>query len=89
MIDGSRAKQKAIYYYIEHNDRMQYKTYRQQGLMIGSAPIEAAHRRVIQQRLKLSGQKWSDQGAQAVANLRRYKHSNAWSILNNMITRAA
>ena len=46
---------------------MQYKTYRQQGLMIDSGPIEVAHRSVIQQRMKLSGQKWSVQGAQAIA----------------------
>lgn len=83
------AKQKAIEYYIEHDDRMQYKTYRQQGLMIGSGPIEAAHRSVIQQRLKLSGQKWSLPGAQAVANLRCYKHSGAWSIVKNIIAAAA
>ncbi|MCB0425665.1 MAG: hypothetical protein KDD13_13600, partial [Mangrovimonas sp.] len=60
--EAKLAKQKAIGYYIEHDDRMQYKTYREQGLMIGSGPIEAAHRSVIQQRLKLSGQKWSIKG---------------------------
>lgn len=47
--EAKLAKQKAIDYYIEHDDRMQYKTYRDQGLMIGSGPIEAAHRSVIQQ----------------------------------------
>ncbi len=83
------AKQKAIDYYVEHDDRMQYKTYREQGLMIGSGPIEAAHRSVIQQRLKLSGQKWSISGAQAVANLRCYKHSGAWDIVKNIIAAAA
>jgi len=83
------AKQKAIDYYIEHDDRMQYRTYAEQGLMIGSGPIEAAHRSVIQQRLKLSGQKWSVPGAQAVANLRCYKHSGAWNMVKNIIANAA
>lgn len=83
------AKQKAIDYYIEHDDRMQYKTYREQGLMVGSGPIEAAHRSVVQQRLKLSGQKWSVSGAQAVANLRCYKHSGAWNIVKKIIAAAA
>jgi len=53
--EAKLAKQKTIDYYIEHDDRMQYKTYRDKGLMIGSG------------RMKLSGQKWSIQGAQAVA----------------------
>lgn len=83
------AKQKAIDYYIEHDDRMQYKTYREQGLMIGSGPIEAAHRSVVQQRLKLSGQKWSIQGAQAITNLRCYKHSEAWDKIKKIIAAAA
>jgi len=87
--EAKLAKQKAIDYYVEHDDRMQYKTYREQGLMIGSGPIEAAHRSVIQQRLKLSGQKWSVLGAQAVANLRCYKHSGAWDIVKDIIAAAA
>ena len=87
--EAKLAKQKAIDYYVEHDDRMQYKTYLEQGLMIGSGPIEAAHRSVIQQRLKLSGQKWSVPGAQAVANLRCYKHSGAWNIIKKVIAAAA
>lgn len=87
--EAKLAKQKAIDYYIEHDDRMQYKTYREQGLMIGSGPIEAAHRSVIQQRMKLSGQKWSIEGAQAMTNLRCYKHSGAWKKIKAIIAAAA
>ena len=87
--EAKSAKQKALDYFIEHDDRMQYKTYREQGLMIGSGPIEAAHRSVIQQRMKLSGQKWSIPGAQAIANLRCYKHSGAWGIVKKIIAAAA
>lgn len=82
------AKEKLLNYYIEHDDRMQYKTYTEQGLLIGSGPIEAAHRSVIQQRMKLSGQKWSIQGAQAMANLRCYKCSDAWSMVEKVIAAA-
>lgn len=88
-IEAKLAKQKAIDYFVEHDDRMQYKTYREKGLMIGSGPIEAAHRSVIQQRLKLSGQKWSISGAQAIANLRCYKHSGAWGMVKKIIAAAA
>ena len=33
-------------------------------------PLKRAHRNVIQQRLKLSGQRWSIKGAQQVVNIR-------------------
>ena len=87
--EAKLAKQKAIDYYIEHDDRMQYRTYREQGLMIGSGPIEAAHRSVIQQRMKLSGQEWSIKGAQAITNLRCYKNSGAWDKIKKIIAAAA
>lgn len=87
--EASRAKSKLLDYYIEHDDRMQYKTYRDQGLLIGSGPIEAAHRSVIQQRMKLSGQKWSISGAQAIANLRCYRASQAWHLVEKVIAAAA
>jgi len=83
------AKETAIHYYTEHEDRMLYKTYKTQGLLIGSGPIEAAHRNVIHQRLKLSGQRWSIEGAQAIANLRCYHQSGAWNIMEDLIRLAA
>ena len=86
--EAKMAKAKLLEYYIEHDDRMQYKTYRDRGLMIGSGPIEAAHRSVIQQRMKLSGQKWSVPGAQAMANLRCYKCSGAWHMIEKIIAAA-
>jgi len=84
-----QAKQTAVKYYEEHEERMLYKTYKDKGLLIGSGPIEAAHRNVIQQRLKLSGQKWTIKGAQAIANLRCYHKSRAWDIIDNLIGLAA
>lgn len=81
-------KQKVLKYYLDHEDRMLYKTYRDMGLLIGSGPIEAAHRSVLQQRMKLSGQKWTKAGANAMANLRCYKKSGAWHMLKNIIKAA-
>ena len=83
--EASQAKQKLLAYYVAHDDRMQYGTYRAAGLLIGSGPIEAAHRSVIQQRMKLSGQKWSIAGARAMANLRCYRCSDAWSMVERLI----
>lgn len=87
-IEAKEAKLKLINYFEEHEDRMQYKTYRDKGYLIGSGPIEAAHRNVIQQRMKLSGQKWSIDGVQAIANLRCYNKSGAWKIIENLISAA-
>lgn len=76
--EARQCKKALIEYYATHRNRMQYKTYRENGLLIGSGPIEAAHRHVIQQRLKLSGQRWTIKGAQQVANLRVSFKSNTW-----------
>jgi hypothetical protein len=83
------ARQQAMRYYETHEDRMLYKTYKERGLLIGSGPIESAHRNVIQQRAKLSGQRWSIEGLQAVINLRCYNQSNSWKLIDNLIKLAA
>lgn len=78
-----------IQYYQSHQHRMLYKTFREKNILIGSGPIESAHRHVIQQRLKLSGQRWTIQGAQQVANLRTMHKSNKWQTVLNLIRNAA
>lgn len=78
-----------IEYYTANKKRMQYKTYREHSLMIGSGPIEAAHRHVVQQRLKLSGQRWTKKGAQQIVNLRVAEKSNNWEKVIQMIKKAA
>ena len=86
---GAReAKGKLLDYYLTHDDRMAYKKYREEGLLIGSGPIEAAHRSVIQQRMKRSGRKWSVGGAQAIANLRCYHRSQAWHLVEKIVQAA-
>jgi hypothetical protein len=52
--EAAKARQDVSQYYENNKERMQYKTYLEQGYLIGSGAIEAAHRNVIQQRLKLS-----------------------------------
>lgn len=87
--EASEALSNVIRYYEEPEDRMQYKTYRENGWLLGSGPIESAHRNVLQHRLKLSGQRWSIQGAQHIANLRCLKKSNRWTDITNLIKNAA
>ena len=75
---AEKARRSLIQYYKTHQKRMKYKTYRDQGLLIGSGPIESAHRDVLQERLKLSGQRWTFAGWQAVANLRALEKGSQW-----------
>jgi len=59
----ARQLQRSILTYYENNrSRMDYKNYREKGLLIGSGPMEAAHRHVVQCRMKLSGQRWTIAG---------------------------
>lgn len=75
----AKQKQQALLRYYGNNEqRMRYGTWRKQGYLIGSGPIEGAIRNVIQQRLKLSGQRWTIEGAQQVANLRVAEKSGRW-----------
>ncbi len=64
---------------------MDYRAYRKRGLLIGSGAIEAAHRTVVQKRLKRSGQRWSQVGAQRVLNLRVCWMSARWPIVRQHI----
>jgi len=77
--EAETCRHKIITYYGNNQSRMRYGTYIAKGLSIGSGPIESAHRNVIQKRLKLSGQRWSEQGLQKIANLRVAHKSNNWN----------
>jgi hypothetical protein len=46
--EAKEIKEKTLHYYVEQEERMFYKTYRDKGLLIGSCPIKAADRSVFQ-----------------------------------------
>ena len=68
---------------------MNYPEYDKLGYYIGSGAIESAHRTVVQKRLKLSGQRWTIDGAQRVLNLRVLKMSGKWNVVQDAIRVAA
>ena len=84
-----KARADVVRYYENNQSRMHYKHYLQQGYLIGSGAIESAHRNVVQQRLKLSGQRWSIKGAQQILNLRACKKSNQSNLVTQLIKSAA
>ena len=55
---------------------MSYAALRKRGLPIGSGVIEAACKTVVGQRLKLSGMRWGDDGAQAILTPRGWVQSD-------------
>lgn len=57
-------------YFVHNVPRMKYKTFRSQGLFIGSGVIEAGCKTVIGSRCKQSGMFWGKPGAQNVLALR-------------------
>jgi hypothetical protein len=71
-------KRVLLEYYKNHKNRMQYKTFLAQGLLIGSGAMEAAHKNVLQHRLKLSGQRWTMTGLQQMTQLRVVYKSGKW-----------
>lgn len=81
-----RAEQETLVSYLLDNQyRMQYDLYLEAGLFIGSGAIESAHRTVVQSRLKRSGQRWSEAGAQNMLNLRVAHMSKQWNKVVNLI----
>ena len=65
-----KALDKAISYFSNHRERMNYSVYRAMGLPIGSGVVEAGCKCVVKERLCGSGMKWTTPGAQEVLDLR-------------------
>ncbi len=57
-------------YFNTNAPRMQYPSFRQQRLPIGSGAVEASAKHLVQQRMKRAGSRWSDLGARAILDLR-------------------
>jgi len=57
-------------YFRNNAARMQYPTYRELSLPIGSGAVESAAKHLVQQRMKRAGMRWSDLGARAILHLR-------------------
>jgi len=69
---------KAYNYLCQRTQWMQYHTYKKQHLPIGSGITEAACKMVFTQRLKLSGMRWTKEGAQTILDLRVVLLSEIW-----------
>jgi hypothetical protein len=89
---GLRECHRATLVYFENQvHRMDYPTYRSHGWQIGSGPIEAACKTVINRRLKGTGMRWGPDGADAMSHLRALYVSepSQWSAYWSSRARAA
>lgn len=59
-------------YFRNNAGRMRYPEYRARGMEIGSGTVESAGKRVVGQRFKGPGMRWSEGGLPAVLNLRTH-----------------
>jgi len=75
---GREAVRKAIGYYQENRERMDYPTYRARGYHVGSGVVEAACKTLAAARCKRSGMRWSKDGAQSVLALRSQRLNRRW-----------
>lgn len=75
---AKKAFRTAYNYLRDRTKHMRYAEFRDQGLPIGSGITEAACKTVFTQRLKLSGMRWSNAGAQVILNLRVILLSGVW-----------
>ena len=68
--DDREIRRKNLVYFETNKERMRYATFKAQGYHIGSGLVESACKTVVGQRLKLSGMRWSEPGAEAMLHLR-------------------
>ena len=70
--------QKALTYFANNAQRMDYARWRKAGYFIGSGTIESACKQIGTQRLKRAGARWSQPGALLVAKARAAWLSGHW-----------
>lgn len=68
--DNAQTVEEQLNYFVHNAPRMKYRTFRQQGLFIGSGVVEAGCKTVIGSRCKQSGMFWGKPGAENVLALR-------------------
>jgi hypothetical protein len=78
-------KNKLLAYLTNNRERINYGKFIRNGLLTGSGSIESANRDVIQKRMKLSGQRWTVQGAKQMLNLRTCYKSGKQYLIRKII----
>lgn len=78
-----------ITYLTNNLDRMDYPSYRAQGLRVGSGAVESTNYHVTGARLKLPGMRWSEKGAAEMARLRADLFNGIWETRTRQLLKVA
>jgi hypothetical protein len=78
---AASAIHKAVTYFTNNQQRMDYARFRQLGYFIGSGVVESAGKQISGLRLKRAGARWTEQGALLTAKARAAWLSGTWDIL--------
>ena len=81
-----KIKNNLLTYLTNNEKRINYGKFIREGLLIGSGAIESANRDVIQKRMKLSGQRWTVEGAKQMLNLRICYKSDKQYLIKKLIS---
>ncbi len=73
--------QRAVTYFTNNGQRMDYPAYRAKGYQIGSGTIESGCKQIGLERLKISGARWCEDGARHVAKARAAYLSGQWDTI--------
>ncbi len=89
-VTGKANREKALKkfadYFVANRERMQYASFKKQGLPRGSGHVESAIRRVINLRLKAPGTFWLKDMAECFLFLRSQMLSGRWEIFMGNLT---
>jgi hypothetical protein len=76
--EGRTSVRCALAYLTEHEQRLQYPAFRAAGYPLGSGAVESACNALVGWRMKHRGQRWTDEGANAVLAVRCAVLSDRW-----------
>lgn len=74
-------------YFLANKEKMQYNTFRERGLPIGSGAVESAIRRVINLRIKSPCVFWTEEGAESMVFLRSKVLYGRWDTVNDNLAK--
>ncbi|MBZ0265041.1 ISKra4 family transposase [bacterium] len=81
-IRGKRREtiEKAITYFVQNRDQMQYDVYLEAGYPIASGAVEGACRHLVKDRMERTGMRWRMESAQAMLDLRAIRINDTWNV---------